>query len=294
MTVGIKDAFTGTSANNSFRMETDATWAGTTAVNSYTGDRVSVAGRNRSFDSYDGQGGNDFVDGTSGNDALFYTTLGSAKLDANGTPVATAAHFTSIEFFSMGAGNDVLDLTAGAGGAGSYAATCTLYGDAGNDTLWAGSGNDILTGDLNIVTGGNLPNAGDDSLVGGAGNDRLRGDGGSVGTTTNLGDDLLDGGTGNDTLFGDAQTFGADFTGTRGADTFRFDGPGSGVDRIGDFQPGVDHVQLRPGYGYTAGQALARTADVGGNAVVDLGQGDTITLTGVQTSLLTPADFTIA
>lgn len=91
-----------------------------------------------------------------------------------------------------------------------------LVGGAGNDTLSGLAGNDVLTG-----------NDGSDRLLGGAGNDVLNGNDGS---------DWLIGGAGNDTL-----------TGGSGADVFRFDTALSAkgnVDRIMDFLPGVDHIEL--------------------------------------------------
>ena len=70
-----------------------------------------------------------------------------------------------------------------------------------------------------IIRGGN----GSDHIEGFAGNDRLFG---------GKGNDFLDGGTGNDFLKGGP-----------GADTFKFDA-NFGHDRIADFQPGVDKIDL--------------------------------------------------
>lgn len=91
-----------------------------------------------------------------------------------------------------------------------------LVGGAGNDTLSGLAGNDVLTG-----------NDGSDRLIGGAGNDVLNGNDGS---------DWLIGGAGNDTLNGGS-----------GADVFRFDtalNAKGNVDRITDFLPGVDRIEL--------------------------------------------------
>lgn len=155
-----------------------------------------------------GQKGNDTLFGDRGNDRLF----GGPGHD---TLSGQAGHDT----LDGGSGNDVLRGGAGndllRGGAGRD----TLQGDAGRDTLEGGSGNDVLRG--------------------GAGNDVLRGDGGA---------DSLFGGGGQDRLVGGA---GADrMTGGAGADMFVFrevrDSPaGAGRDRILDFQPGTDHLDLR-------------------------------------------------
>jgi Ca2+-binding RTX toxin-like protein len=82
---------------------------------------------------------------------------------------------------------------------------------------------------------------GDDVLSGGRGNDILFGD---------RGNDELSGGLGNDTLSGGA---GADILiGGIGADTFVFDSQDFDLDRILDFNPLVDKIQLNGFYGGTA------------------------------------------
>lgn len=186
MTVGLRDTFLGRDfgsgpVGDARTMEVDTTWAGTRARNSYDPSlSVSVAGRNRSYDSYDLGGGVDVLDGTRGNDALFFTTSGSARLDAAGNPVATAEHFVSVERFVLDMGDDVLDLTAGPGGAGSYATRVEAYGDTdygqssaayGDDVLWGGRAPaDILAGDTFQLGGTSV--GGDDLLHAGvSGND---------------------------------------------------------------------------------------------------------------------------
>ena len=97
-----------------------------------------------------------------------------------------------------------------------------LFGNGGNDTMYAGSvstrldggeGDDALFGALHI-----------DLLNGGAGADILVGGGAN---------DTLSGGWGNDTLAG-----GDDY------DRFVFDGPLSDTDKILDFEVGVDKIVL--------------------------------------------------
>jgi Ca2+-binding RTX toxin-like protein len=107
--------------------------------------------------------------------------------------------------------------------------------------------------------------------VGGAGPDLLVG---------GSGDDRLEGGPGNDTLRG----------GT-GADVFVFV-PGSGIDRIADFAPGEDRVDLsgHPGFGGWTAVAPALSAGQGG-ALLDLGGGDRVLLTGIDPASLTADDF---
>jgi Ca2+-binding RTX toxin-like protein len=105
------------------------------------------------------------------------------------------------------------------------------------------------------------------------------------------GADVLIGGTGNDVLFGDSGPFSSVFT--LGADQFLF-APGSGQDTIGDFQLGVDVIQIDSGYGYSSFAELQPNIsdDANGNAVVHLnGTVDQVTLLGVQTANLTADEF---
>jgi len=111
-------------------------------------------------------------------------------------------------------------------------------------------------------------------MQGNAGNDRL--DGGK-------GDDFLSGGDGDDTLIGgkgdDTMQSGD------GADTFVFSG-GGGQDVVLDFKAGEDLLQISRNINglhiRTADDLASRVSDDHGNAVIDLGHGDTITLVGVN------------
>jgi hypothetical protein len=107
-----------------------------------------------------------------------------------------------------------------------------LYGGAGNDTLSGLAGADLLDGGAN-----------DDVLFGGADVDRLLG---------GLGNDKLTGGTGTDTL-----------SGGTGVDWFLFNA-GDGVDRITDFQLGVDKIDLLSA---TSFAQLTFSAGIGGARV---------------------------
>jgi predicted extracellular nuclease len=86
-------------------------------------------------------------------------------------------------------------------------ATCnglpaTIIGTAGDDTINATNGNDVIValGGNDIVNGGN----GNDVICGGAGNDTINGGNGDDTLIGNIGNDTLDGGNGNDTLDGGA------------------------------------------------------------------------------------------
>lgn len=161
----------------------------------------------------------------------------------------------------------------------------TIRGGKGNDIIDGGSGHDTLWGDIgddDVVGGDGIDNLkgneGNDTLSGGADTDALRGGQGA---------DVLDGGAGNDTVWGDA---GNDYlTGGAGNDIFVFTA-GSGADVITDFSAG-DVMQIAASVFASAGAAVAASSANGGNILVDLGGGNSITLAGV--GAVDTGDFTI-
>ena len=203
-------------------------------------------------DTIHGLGGNDQLLGENGNDRVF----GGAGAD----------------MLLGGRGNDKLD-----GGGGND----TIGGEAGNDKLFGKAGADRLDGA-----------AGNDQIHGGRGNDRLLGDNGAdklfgeAGNDTiygGAGADTLNGGAGNDKLYGGAQADRFDFVGNFGDDTiFGFHTGGThekislaGVAAITSFKDLVNH----------------HLGDVAGDAVIDDGHGNTITLHGVAAADLMANDF---
>jgi Ca2+-binding RTX toxin-like protein len=195
-----------------------------------------------------GGAGSDSLHGWAGNDSLD----GGAGLNTlrGGEGADTLQGGAGFDNINGNQGDDVID-----GGTG------------GNDWLLGGQGHDLITAHAgaNIING----NLGNDTVHGGAGDDTLRGGQGA---------DVLTGGAGNSHLYGD---LGNDtLTGGAGADTFHF-AHGGGQDRITDFHPAEgDHVQIDGGTSYTVSQ-------VGADTVVDLGNGDTLTLAGVSKASLT-------
>ncbi len=145
------------------------------------------------------------------------------------TPDATTAYslsVTDIQEFTSGseigrgtAADDIMDALDG---------NDRIYGFNGNDTIFLGTGADI-------GYGGND----NDTIYGDDGNDRLYGDDGNDSLYGGTGADILFGGSGNDYL--DGGTGNDRYTGGDGIDTFVI-GAGQGIDRIIDYQIGIDEV----------------------------------------------------
>ena len=186
-------------------------------------------------------------------------------------------------------GDDTID-----GGPGNDA----IWGDFGNDSLMGSEGNDFLSGQSNDDTldGG----MGNDSLHGGSGNDVVTGGCGNDQLVGLSGHDMLDGGAGDDTIAGDLGDdtinggSGDDLVFLGGGDDLLNYEVGGGADRVGGFTAGQgseDVIDLSS-FGLAGlDDLLALSSEVGGNVVVDFGNGDTLTLFGVQTSDLHADDF---
>ncbi|WP_375208041.1 calcium-binding protein [Hyphococcus sp.] len=276
-------------------------------------------------DSLDGGNGDDYVIGGDGADIV----IGGAGRDSLvGNDGDDTLDGGNLEDTLRGQGDD--DLMSGGNDddslAGGYGAD-TLNGDGGLDSLRGGGGSDTVIGGIghDLVTGGVgddlvdgqngndtviggggadlvLGGAGEDSVTGGAGNDVL--DGGNLNDTLRGGgdddlldggndDDLLYGGTGNDTLIGGA---GNDtLYGNAGDDLFIFNA-GDGDDEINGFQAGAatdDVIDLSSFDGVfdDFSDVTAAAADVSGDVVIDLGGGNSITITNVVLASLHADDF---
>lgn len=158
-----------------------------------------------------------------------------------------------------------------------------LNGSGGNDNVMGGSLNDTIDAGL-----------GNDDVVGGGGDDLLGGSGGDDSVDGGDGQDFGSGGSGNDIIMGGAGTdvlfggTGADtlnggdgsdvLIGGLGADTFQFNVADSGVDRILDFDPTQDMIELggiSPADVVTYDAATGIIA-VNGNSVANIGKDLTI------------------
>jgi Ca2+-binding RTX toxin-like protein len=174
-----------------------------------------------------GQGGNDLIYAGEGNDTLI-GGAGADRLDG-GNGIDTASYASS--------GAVTVDLRGNAG-FGSHAQGDTyfgienvlgsayadmLLGNAASNRLDGSAGDDYIDGDV-----------GHDMLIGGSGNDTMVG---------GQGDDRLRGGAGSDILWGDVP--GETIIGaTLGNDIFMINLSDRGLDTIGDFQHGYDHILI--------------------------------------------------
>ena len=187
------------------------------------------------------------VRGGTAADTLTGNGLNNTLRGMNGNDTISGA--AGNDFINGNAGNDSL-----AGGDGAD----TVKGGQNTDNIDSGSGNDFINGNL-----------GADTADGGAGNDSVHG---------GQGNDTITGGAGNDFLYGDRDD--DNITGGSGADVFVFN-TNSGTDTITDFASGIDTLQFFSTVFSTATQVLVATT-TGSNSVIDLGGGDSITLTGVS------------
>jgi Ca2+-binding RTX toxin-like protein len=185
-------------------------------------------------------------------------TNGAVVLNDNGTTGNSEDDFIVFTPTTGFSGNGSFSYTLSDGslttiGNVTVAVGTTLFGDNGEDLLNGTAGKDSLNG-------GN----GKDTLIGGAGNDSLNGGNGK---------DELTGGTGNDIL-----------TGGDGSDTFIFAAL-DGTDTITDFNDGLDYI------GLSGGLTFGDLSFSGNNIIVTASNEILATLTGINTTTLTAADF---
>lgn len=226
------------------------------------GDQLAGASQ---ADLIRGYAGNDLIMGGGGSDSL-YGGDGNDVIYAGLAPGAAGSAPAGSTWLRGEAGDDYIVGGAGYDNVNGNQGADTIDGGAGgNDWLLGGQGNDMIfahAGD-NIING----NLGDDSIVGGSGHDSLRGGQGNDIIWAGSGGDWITGDRGDDTLVAG-----------QGSDTF-YVFQGSGADRVFGFDPAHDHIQVAAGVTYHLSQ-------FGADTLVDLGQGDTITLAGVQLTAL--------
>ncbi len=139
-----------------------------------------------------------------------------------------------------------------------------------------------ITPDSQHLVGDASGVATNDLLIGAAGADVLNGKSGDDFLAGLSGNDILVGGPGNDTLIGGP-----------GDDRFVF-AKGDGADTIVDFTAGAntdDKIDLTAFANLSLSDVLTHTTQAGANAVIDFGNGDSITLQNVNKNSLNIEDF---
>ncbi len=277
---GGADQLFGLGGDDALAFSADAKWGtGTRRTNvgspgfGGSAEQVNIAGRNRSFDLFDGGAGADSLFATSGNDVVLLD-------DDSGALGALGPRIADIESIYAGGGSDLVDLTSTRFGYGGV----LIDGGDGNDVLWASSGDDALYG-----------GAGNDRLFGGAGDDYLAGGGGADTMIGAQGHDILQGearsdvlldATGNNVLLGMdgaddlADGAGASFVaGGRGSDRISL---GGGADVVAfnrgdgrDVVRGASSATLSLGGGIRYQDLFLRSS--GDDLLLDVGGGERVT-----------------
>ncbi len=172
--------------------------------------------------------------------------------------------------FAPSNNNDIATLSRDADTISAAAGNDRIYGLEGNDSISGGSGNDTLVG-----------NQGNDKLYGGTGDDLLMGSIGADSLVGGTGNDVLRGGRGQDTLAGGAGN--DDLGGGAGADRFVFEAGSQGQDTLTGFNSAEgDRIVIASGRGVTLDQILASArSDGAGGTVFTIGNGDTVTVSGI-------------
>ncbi|HJU05429.1 MAG TPA: calcium-binding protein, partial [Nitrospiraceae bacterium] len=183
------DLLIGGAGDDWFQLSADATWgAGFVVKNVGSPDqpgnnqKISLSGKVRSFDRFQGDSGIDTLLGTADDDVI---ALDDSLSPSSGS---LGPRLSGIDRIQTGDGHDIVDLTSTQYAYGDV----TIDGENGNDVLWASGGNDRLLG-----------GAGNDNLFGGAGADTLMGGDGADTLDGAAGEDTLMGGAGNDTYLVD-------------------------------------------------------------------------------------------
>ena len=225
-----------------------------------------------------------------------WSSRGSLSAQVDGMPIWGGQTSDVLAGDAGGVRDDFIHAAGGDDRVLGHDGSDTIWGDAGADVLYGNQGFDVVYGnqggdtlyggqDRDTLFGGQDA----DQLVGGAGNDRLEGGKGADTLSGGSGDDSLVGGDGDDILVGGA---GADrIAGGDGADRIEIDS-GSGNDVIADFDgAGGDRIAIQSNLNGTSIdsfaelQAVASTG-VGGNTLIQLGDGQTLHIVGVTADQL--------
>jgi Ca2+-binding RTX toxin-like protein len=247
--------------------------------------------------TFAGLAGNDYLQGSSGDDWLF-ANQGNDIIEAGtGDDWVFGGRDSDAVRGNVGGdrlfGNFENDLLFGNEG------DDFIFGNSGIDSIDGGTENDLIFGgkDDDRIFGGDggdviLGNLGNDCLHGQTGNDVLSGNTGSDVIHGEEGSDTLLGGQDGDILLGEAGT--DVLKGDRGDDTLtggsggdRFDlRRGDGSDIITDFTDGVDVIGLKEGLTFVELVIIQM-----GNSIQISTDGSIVMLPGIEIGAIDPADF---
>lgn len=202
--------------------------AGTASVSGGGGNDTIVSGVMN--DNIDGGEGNDLIDTGEGDDYIFSDAGVDTVVGGSGSDTLQINLFNATEDLII----NYTDINNGTVSNGSQ------FSGIESLDISTGSGDD----DINItaVTASVSAGSGNDRLSTSAGDEYLFGDDGRDTLSGNGGNDTLVGGAGNDSL-----------SGGDGQDRFRFEQPTDGVDRLSDFNPHDDFIEV---FGFTFGGEL--------------------------------------
>jgi|GEM_PF-5443718 len=233
-------------------------------LSNLTLQNISPISLTAAADTITGTSADDTINVRQGNDLAYGGAGADLFTDTNGN-----------DTFYGGAGDDTISSGSGDDVVFGGADNDNVFGGSGSDLIYGGAGNDIIKGNSNST------DAVADTLYGGDGNDQISSSGGA---------DLIFGDAGNDTLFGGAAAetlsggagndvisgaAGADvLAGGTGNDQFRASGSDFNGDTISDFAIGDTIV--------VTGTDLSSLNQSAASGTVDLGAGNTLTLTGIS------------
>ena len=245
-------------------------------------------------DQLHGDDGIDFIAGGAGNDRISGGAAADALFGEDGDDYLDGGNSFDTDILVGGAGNDTLYAISGQANP-DYD---LLDGGAGDDIYWVDTGDDLtfeaIGGGIDTVHAAvNVANAGvylwanvenlvlEGTTTFGVGNEL------DNQLTGNASVNFLLGGAGHDILNGMG---GNDVLfGEGGNDTFVFTA-GTGGDVIGDFAQGQDRIDISA-FGFSFAQAQANFIQNGNVGAINLGNGDFIVLHNVTMSTLAATDF---
>jgi serralysin len=231
---------------------------------------TGVADATDAADSMLGGTGSDMLYGNGGADTMY-----------GGLAVADPTDIADTMYGGGGA-----DLMYGNGGADSLSgggsavdpndAADTVYGGGGADTILGNGGSDFLFGGGSAVD----PNDAGDVIYGGRGNDSILGNGGADTVYGGEDNDTMHAGVGND-IYAFGSGSGADVV-------LLFEGAGAASGDMFSIAAHINNLAIDD-----ATDMLSRITYSAGNALIDLGEGNSITVMSVADNSFTAADFLI-